>query len=76
MPQRRNGSSLQPGAPRITEAGVAPGHEQLGHEPPMTFGEEREVLALVAHDAFELERATPHEGTKVPADEGLGTEPR
>jgi hypothetical protein len=29
----------------------------------------------VAHDAFELERATPHEGTKVP-DEGLGTEPR
>jgi hypothetical protein len=29
----------------------------------------------MAH-AFELERATPHEGTKVPADEGLGTEPR
>ena len=40
----------------------------------MAFGEEQQILAPVAHDAFELERATPHEGTKVP-DEGLGSAP-
>jgi hypothetical protein len=44
-----------------------------GAHPALAFGEEQ-VLALVAH-AFELERATPHEGARVP-DEGLGTEPR
>jgi hypothetical protein len=53
--------------------GRVPDHPRGAH-PVVAFGEEQ-VLAFVTH-AFRYERATAHEGARVPADEGLGTEPR
>jgi hypothetical protein len=75
--ERRHAPSFSVSASPLAEYRIDVGQGPWAQEgaAPRRIPRERAGSGPRGPRAFELERATPHEGTKVP-DEGLGTEPR